>query len=408
MKNHILSVLVILSALSLHSYGQSGFPYQAVLRDNAGAVVGNQDIDVHFSIYQGADETLVYEEEHNTTTNEAGQFSLVIGTGKALSGDFQAIDWSDAPSFIQVEAGYDGSLSLIGRQELVSVPYAQYADHSGSLQTTSGEKDYRLIVDDLGNLQVIEFPEGYSKLVFHDEFNGTGLPDKSKWGYEEGFVRNHEMQYYTVERVENVFQEDGVLHIRCIDADTLRDENGEILNKHIEEDTGKDYYITSGSITTKNKYDWTYCRVEARLKVPQSSGTWPALWMMPSESVYGYWPRSGEIDIMEYIGNDIDRFYCATHFYNGDKGNNRQVDDINDWHIIAFEWHEDRMEFFCDGRMFYRILNPNTNWGDWPFDQPFYLILNFAFGGGWGGQKGFDNTALPLDYLVDYVRVFQE
>ena len=364
MKNHILSVLVILSALSLHSYGQSGFSYQAVLRDNAGAVVGNQDIDVHFSIYQGTDEVLVYEEEHNTTTNEAGQFSLVIGTGKALSGDFQAIDWSDAPSFIQVEAGYDGSLSLIGRQELVSVPYAQYADHSGSLQTTSGEKDYRLIVDDLGNLQVIEFPEGYSKLVFHDEFNGTGLPDKSKWGYEEGFVRNHEMQYYTVERVENVFQEDGVLHIRCIDADTLRDENGEILNKHIEEDTGKDYYITSGSITTKNKYDWTYCRVEARLKVPQSSGTWPALWMMPSESVYGYWPRSGEIDIMEYIGNDIDRFYCATHFYNGDKGNNRQVDDINDWHIIAFEWHEDRMEFFCDGRMFYRILNPNTNWGD--------------------------------------------
>ena len=112
MKNHILSVLVILSALSLHSYGQSGFPYQAVLRDNAGAVVGNQDIDVHFSIYQGADETLVYEEEHNTTTNEAGQFSLVIGTGKALSGDFQAIDWSDAPQTITIPLDHAANVQL--------------------------------------------------------------------------------------------------------------------------------------------------------------------------------------------------------------------------------------------------------------------------------------------------------
>jgi len=185
----------------------------------------------------------------------------------------------------------------------------------------------------------------------------------------------------------------------------LKNEKGEILNKNITD--GKEYYITSGSITTKGKHAWTYCRVEARLKVPQASGTWPALWMMPSDNVYGYWPRSGEIDIMEYIGNDINKFYCATHYLNGDKGSNKAVDNINDWHIIAFEWHEDRMEFYCDGRMFYRILNPDTNWGDWPFDQDFHLILNFAFGGGWGGEKGFDTSVLPLDYQIDYVRIFQ-
>ena len=406
MKNHILLIVSILTVISIKGYGQNGFPYQAVLRDNTSTTINNQNINVLFSIYQGNDETPVYQEEHSTTTNAAGQFSLEIGAGHSLIGDFQSIDWSKTPSFIQVEADYGSSHSLIGRQELLSVPYAQYADQSGTLQTTSKNgKNYQLTVDDLGILQVVEIPEGYTKLVFQDEFNGTGLPDESKWGYEVGFIRNHEMQYYTERRVENVFQKDGILHLRCISEDTLKNEKGEILNKNITD--GKEYYITSGSITTKGKHAWTYCRVEARLKVPQASGTWPALWMMPSDNVYGYWPRSGEIDIMEYIGNDINKFYCATHYLNGDKGSNKAVDNINDWHIIAFEWHEDRMEFYCDGRMFYRILNPDTNWGDWPFDQDFHLILNFAFGGGWGGEKGFDTSVLPLDYQIDYVRIFQ-
>ena len=348
MKNHILLIVSILTVISIKGYGQNGFPYQAVLRDNTGTTINNQNINVLFSIYQGNDETPVYQEEHSTTTNAAGQFSLEIGAGHSLIGDFQSIDWSKTPSFIQVEADYGSSHRLIGRQELLSVPYAQYADQSGTLQTTSKSgKNYQLTVDDLGILQVVEIPEGYTKLVFQDEFNGTGLPDESKWGYEVGFIRNHEMQYYTERRVENVFQKDGILHLRCISEDTLKNEKGEILNKNITD--GKEYYITSGSITTKGKHAWTYCRVEARL-----SGTWPALWMMPSDNVYGYWPRSGEIDIMEYIGNDINKFYCATHYLNGDKGSNKAVDNINDWHIIAFEWHEDRMEFYCDGRMFYR------------------------------------------------------
>ena len=198
-----------------------------------------------------------------------------------------------------------------------------------------------------------------------------------------------------------------MLHIRCINQDTLRDESGNILNKYIDPKTGKDYYITSGSINTKGKYDWTYCRVEARLKVPLGSGTWSAIWMMPAKSVYGYWPRSGEIDIMEYVGNDANKFNCATHFLNGDRGGNKVIDNVDDWHIIALEWHEDRLEWYCDGRLFYRTKNPETNWGDWPFDIPFYFMLNYAYGGGWGGRDGYDVSILPNEYLIDYVRIYQ-
>lgn len=406
MNTRILLTIGLLSILSAFCYGQSGFPYQAVLRDDIGSTINNREISIRFSIYQGDEASPVYQEEHETTTSASGQFAVEIGSGQSLLGDFQSIDWSHPSTSIQVEVNQGSGYTLMGRQELLSVPYAQYADLSGGLQNfTESGKNYQLTVDDLGNLQVVEIPEGYTKLVFQDEFNGTGLPDESKWGYEVGYLRNHEMQYYTEKRIENVFLEDGALHLRCINGDTIKNEQGEILNENITDD--KKYYITSGSITTEGKHDWTYCRVEARLKVPLGSGTWSAIWMMPSENTYGYWPRSGEIDIMEYIGNTADKYNCATHFYSGDKGSNKSVENVEDWHIIAFEWHEDRMEWYIDGRMYYRTLNPNTNWGDWPFDQPFYLILNFAFGGGWGGQDGFDVGILPTDYQVDYVRIFQ-
>ena len=101
MKNHILLIVSILTVISIKGYGQNGFPYQAVLRDNTGTTINNQNINVLFSIYQGNDETPVYQEEHSTTTNAAGQFSLEIGAGHSLIGDFQSIDWSKTPSFIQ-------------------------------------------------------------------------------------------------------------------------------------------------------------------------------------------------------------------------------------------------------------------------------------------------------------------
>lgn len=246
----------------------------------------------------------------------------------------------------------------------------------------------------------IEIPNGYSKLVFHDEFNGEGLPDESKWSYEKGYLRNGEMQYYTVGRKENCFQKNGFLNIVA-------------LNDSAEID-GKVRPVTSTSITTKDKQTWTYCRVEMRAKLPMCLGTWPAVWMMPNADKYGEWPKSGEIDIMEYVGYQPGDVHYAIHSekYNH-KINTQKRETVacptcyTDYHVYALEWHPDRLEWYLDGEKKFTVVNDEDTWDAWPFNQPFYLILNFAFGGGWGGYKGVDLSALPQAYQIDYVRVFQ-
>lgn len=408
-------ILTIYTFLLLAAYGQSGFPYQAIFRNDVGAAVGNQSIKVRFSLHQTtADGVLVYQEEHQATTNSDGLFTLEIGKGNTLNGSFEAIDWS-LPYFIKTEADHGSGYQITGIQELLNTPYAQHAGTAGGLRKTLPDgKTYQLVVDDLGHIQTIEIPKGFNRLIFQDEFNGMGLPDPTKWGYEKGFVRNGEMQYYTVARPENAFQQDGILTIRCINNDILKDETGKILNEYTHSSTGKKYYITSASITTKDKAPWMYGKVEVKVKLPAGSGVWPAIWMLSQDRKYNNgisWPDNGEIDILEYIGNEPNKFHCAMHRYGANatsKGNSTTTTTATtEWHIFSLEWYEDRMEWYVDNKLVFRFKNPNTNWGDWPFDQRFYLLLNFAFGGGWGGRDGFNADLLPLDYKIDYVRIFQ-
>ena len=137
--------------------------------------------------------------------------------------------------------------------------------------------------------------------------------------------------------------------------------------------------------------------------------------MMPEKSVYGDWPKSGEIDIMEHVGYAPENVHYAAHSekYNHVKGvqKNRAVPCANvdgEYHIYALEWKEDSLTWILDGKPMFTLDKENgADWESWPFDQNFYLILNFAFGGGWGGQQGVDRSALPQEYLIDYVRVFQ-
>lgn len=240
----------------------------------------------------------------------------------------------------------------------------------------------------------------YNKLVFADEFDQGSRPDTSKWSYETGYKRNHELQYYT-DRAENAYLSDGCLHI------VARADSAEV--------DGERRPVTSASLLTKGKFDFTYGRVEMRAKLPVALGTWPALWLMPVERAErGGWPGCGEIDIMENVGYEPERINYAIHTLNRNHmkknglGFHAFCADPEEFHVYALEWHPDRIEWYLDGRKRYVVKRPDgATWEDWPFDRPFYLIVNSAFGGGWGGTMGVAPEELPRDYVIDYIRIYQ-
>lgn len=233
-------------------------------------------------------------------------------------------------------------------------------------------------------------------LQWHDEFEGTGLPDSTKWGYEHGFIRNNEKQFYTRRRAENAHLENGNLVI------TARKE------------TYQDANYTSASLRTKGKASWTYGRIEVRAQLPTGRGMWPAIWMLGTNIDTVGWPDCGEIDIMEYVGFEPDTIYANIHteaFNHVDgtaKGSSIHVEAPDEtFHTYAVEWTPERIDFFVDDQNYFTFENTGGGVAEWPFDQPFYLILNAAVGGSWGGQEGIDDTIFPQSYRIDYVRVYE-
>jgi uncharacterized repeat protein (TIGR02543 family) len=238
--------------------------------------------------------------------------------------------------------------------------------------------------------------------VWNDEFEGKSL-DTQKWNYETGGSGwgNNELQYY---RPENTTVSDGVLTITA-----KKESYG-----------GREY--TSSRLTTKYKGDWLYGRIQVRAKLPSGRGTWPAIWMMPTQSVYGGWPWSGEIDIMEHVGYDMNRIHSTIHTkkYNHNIGtsigHSKVVSDVaNTFHVYEIIWEPGKIEAFVDGELvgtglFRYTASANREveyWEAWPFDQHFFLILNVAIGGNWGGAQGVDQNIFPTSMVVDYVRVYQ-
>ena len=165
---------------------------------------------------------------------------------------------------------------------------------------------------------------------------------------------------------------------------------------------------------SKNKGDWIYGRVEARLKCPTGLGTWPAFWMLSTDWKYGGWPRSGEIDVMEHVGYMPDSIFGSAHTeaFNHVK-HTQSTQGIylpnaeKAFHVYAVEWSADRIDYFVDNVKYHTFSNQHKTPDEWPFDQRFHLILNLAVGGNWGAVKGVDERIWPQRMEVDYVRVYQ-
>ena len=425
MKRIILAILAValFSVTNLSAQTIKGIPYQTVVRDAEGNPVPNQEVTVRFYIQRtissrsDADPQLLYSETQTTESDANGLVSLQVGQGTPLEGSFDAVDWWGKVSIkVELDLPGTGERTFTTTQSLASVPYALSAEKALLLKSDDGTQ-WSLECDNNGNLKSVKIPRNYTKLVFSDEFDGTGLPDDSKWGYEEGYTRNGEEQYYTVARKENCYMDGGYLHIVC------RNDSSVIENALYEKPWGEGgshgyradtiIPITSASVVTKGKFAFTYGRVEVRAKLPVCLGSWPAIWMFPQDR--SDWPACGEIDIIEHVGYDPNNIYFTVHStkYNSNNQPNRyassaHIDDPEAWHVYAFEWHPDRLMWYIDDELQFTVLRGRTySDSNWPFNKDFYLLLNFAFGGGWGGREGIDVDALPLEYLIDYVRIYQ-
>lgn len=227
------------------------------------------------------------------------------------------------------------------------------------------------------------------KLIWSDEFNGKGLPDSTKWNFEEGGKGwgNSESQYYT-SRPENINVQNGILSINVIKEDY------------------KDSNYTSARINTKNKFSFKYGKVEMRAKQPSGGGVWPALWMLGDNSKEVGWPACGEIDIMEYAGNRVNKVTAALHHPghsggNPDGGYKMITNAETEFHIYSLEWTPAEIKIFVDNQQYFVFANSSSV----PFNHDFFLIFNCAIGGTYGGSIDPNFTSSNFD--IDYVRVFQ-
>ncbi|MBR1688934.1 MAG: family 16 glycosylhydrolase [Prevotella sp.] len=248
-------------------------------------------------------------------------------------------------------------------------------------------------------------PAGYTK-VWADEFNQGDQLNSSDWEWETNWGPgmatqvNDEEQYY-IKGARN-----GI--------NTTEQVNGRLVINCFKASDGKIY---SGRVNAKNGgKGWQYGYFEARILLPKGKGTWPAFWMMPIsvDWVSEGWPKCGEIDIMEEVGVDANVVSSSLHAEGHYHVNNTQVTVArnigtaeSEYHIYALEWTTDYIKTYVDGQLLLSYSSDHTV-RNFPYDKPFHLILNLAWGGSWGGYAGTDESALPVQMKVDYVRVYQK
>ncbi len=242
----------------------------------------------------------------------------------------------------------------------------------------------------------------FTKLVFEDDFDTDGAIDDSMWNYDLGIGNaisgagwgNNELQHYT-QRPENIRVEDGHLHIVA------------------RQESFMDSDYTSARINTAGKIEQEYGRFEARIQLPWGQGIWPAFWLLGNNINDVGWPNCGEIDIMEYRGQDPTILIGSVHGpgYSGGESEGKTYDLITDrfdtgFHVFGIEWGPEYINYYVDDVLYNQITPDDVN-GEWVFDHPFYIIMNLAVGGNFVGPPN-AATVFPQTMIVDYVRVYSQ
>ena len=321
---------------------------------------------------------------------EGGTYSVTVTTTGAEWGAYSDQDFVSL--ITQGTTSQQGTLTVSVAQN----PYTE--QRTATVTVVSGTALQRISVAQAPAQQAAyNAPEGYH-LVWHDEFDSGSELNADDWTHEvqrQGWV-NNELQNYVNHRTPEgrlvTSISDGHLRI------TALKENGKVY---------------SGRVYAKVKEGWTYGYIEASIKLPKGKGTWPAFWMMPVN--FRSWPADGEIDIMEEVGANPNYVSSSLHANAHVHTNNTQVTHEmylagaeDDFHTYAIEWTAKNITTYVDGKQQLSYDNRGLGRDDWPYDDPFYVILNLAWGGDWGGYRGIDENALPVTMEVDYVRVFQK
>ncbi|SDO50150.1 carbohydrate binding domain-containing protein [Halobacillus aidingensis] len=347
----------------------------------------------------------------NAYYNEAGEFE-----GQDIKGNA----WINASGVTISESTISGDLVVASGKDIL----LNEVTVNGTVYIDEGiQNEVSTVNSDLNRVLVYDADEKASdwSLVWNDEFLSDEI-DSSKWSYDignwivdengEGVAAgwgNNEKEYYT-DSSENSYTEDGQLVIKAKkEEEPISDEFGT-------------YDYTSAKLKTKGLFSKKYGKFEAKMKLPEGQGFWPAFWMMPEDDVYGPWPTSGEIDIMEAAGKDTSKIGGTIHYgeewpnntYTGKEYHFPEGEDYTGYHTYSVEWEPGEIRWYVDGEL-YQTLNDwfskGENQGDKyaypaPFDQEFYMILNLAVGGWYGGDPD-ETTEFPGTMEVDYVRVYE-
>ena len=248
------------------------------------------------------------------------------------------------------------------------------------------------------------------RLVWADEFDGPpgSSPDPTRWGYDlgDGVAAgnagwgNQELEWYTDDAANVAHDGQGNL----------------VITARMADESLECYYgpcrYTSARLLTRDRFDVEYGRVEARIKVPTGVGLWPAFWMLGTNIGTVSWPASGEIDVMENVGRQPNLLYGTLHGpgYSGSKGygSTSLMDEplADDFHVFAVDWEPGRITWTVDGRQYHQATPADVAPNEWVYDHPFFLLVNLAVGGQFGGPVALD-TVFPAMMTIDYVRIYQ-